>query len=619
MTFNAISAAFEGHELFADCSRQSLSRLFPFVKIVPFPRGEVLVRPGQPAREFMVILDGEVRQTDGEEPPAVHFQHYLGEEAAIGLDLYVTRAMAVRDTTVMVIPKKEIEGLLDANPAIRKRLSASFSRRFDDAVERHAPGTPDAPEVFPALPTADLRRTIGWLAALTVPVALFFGLQRGGELTDVPALHFVSLAGIVVVMWIFRLIPDFATALFGIMGVILLGLAPPSVALSGFSSNSFFLALGIFGLSVVISVSGLSFRILLWLLRLGPSHKSWYNASLFLLGLLLTPVIPTTNGRVAIVGTFFDNLTSLFGSGLHPVERARLSASVLGGVSLLSAVFLSSKSINFVVFGLLPFQEQFQFQWLNWFLAAAVCGAVLLMLYLLGLWLFFINPAKPSISREVVKRQLTILGPMNGAEWAGTAGLVTLLLSFFTAPFHQIPLPWIALCILVILLMFDFLGKKDFRRQIDWSFLVFLGSLIGFIAAMKHVGVDQWITGRLDWLAYVMESNFHAFIILLAITLFLTRLALPINATVVLFAALLIPIAENVGVNPWLVGFLILLFSESYIWPYQASYYALFTAMTGERQPGQSDRTALFFTVVALLKVAAIFLSIPYWHDLGLL
>ena len=123
----------------------------------------------------------------------------------------------------------------------------------------------------------------------------------------------------------------------------------------------------------------------------------------------------------------------------------------------------------------------------------------------------------------------------------------------------------------------------------------------------------------MGWLSFAMEHNFHSFIILLAITLFLVRLALPINATVVLFAALLLPIAENVGVTPWLVGFIILLFSESTIWPYQASYYALFRSITGDRKERQSDRTALFFTVVAILIVAAVYISIPYWQNLGLL
>ena len=47
-------------------------------------------------------------------------------------------------------------------------------------------------------------------------------------------------------------------------------------------------------------------------------------------------------------------------------EGPRLTASVMGGASLMSAIFLSSKSVNFLIFGLLPLQEQARFQWLYW-------------------------------------------------------------------------------------------------------------------------------------------------------------------------------------------------------------------------------------------------------------
>ncbi len=330
MTFNAVSDTFYQHDVFVDGSPESLSRLVPFVKIANFSPGTLLLQHGSPANDFMVILQGTFQQLEKEPQHPTRFHKYLGEEAAIGLNVYIAGALATTAITVMIIPHKEMKLFIDANPNIINKLLLSFSQRFD-TTPVPVPISVSATDGFPSSQKTNLRPLIGWLATLIVPLGLFFGLQQSGELTDLPALYFVSITGIVVIMWIFRLIPDFAAALFAIMGVILLGLAPPTVALSGFSSNSFFLAMGIFGLSVVISLSGLSFRILLWLLRLGPAHKSWYNISLFLVGLLLTPVIPTTNGRVAIVGTFFDNLTNIFGKNINSTEQARLSASVMGG------------------------------------------------------------------------------------------------------------------------------------------------------------------------------------------------------------------------------------------------------------------------------------------------
>jgi DASS family divalent anion:Na+ symporter len=106
---------------------------------------------------------------------------------------------------------------------------------------------------------------------------------------------------------------------------------------------------------------------------------------------------------------------------------------------------------------------------------------------------------------------------------------------------------------------------------------------------------------------------------MLTAAIFIVRLALPINAVVVIFAALLIPTAVNIGVNPWLIGFIILLMSESFIWPYQASYFVMFISIAGPK--GQADDKRLIWMnfAIILIKLAAIYASIPYWQYLGLL
>jgi DASS family divalent anion:Na+ symporter len=121
---------------------------------------------------------------------------------------------------------------------------------------------------------------------------------------------------VTVVMWIFSLLPEFVPALFVVLISILLGVVPPEVALSGFGSKSFFMALRILGLSVVITVSGLSYRALLVLLRIGPANKVWYNICLFATGVALTPVVPTANGRISIVTPFLVDLLGAFDKNL---------------------------------------------------------------------------------------------------------------------------------------------------------------------------------------------------------------------------------------------------------------------------------------------------------------
>lgn len=599
---------------FDECPRQVLARALTHVHERRLEKDEALHSRGERADCTFYVLDGGF-ELAGEGDRRVGVESgFLGEEAAIGLACYANSAVATRPSTVLAFPRDTIWRLAETR-SLRQFLFASFEGRF---AERPLSGTASVDK--PIAPAGEpIRLVVGWLLAILAPLAVLWVFWGSPTIPNDQALFLMAILSATIVMWIFRLIPDFVPAVFAVTSIVLLGLAPPEIALSGFASKSFFMALSIFGLSAVITLSGLSFRVLLWLLRAGPSNKVWYNVSLFLSGLVLTPVVPTANGRVAIVSPFLTDLLESFDRESAEQEAPRLSASLLGGASLMSAIFLSSKSVNFLVFGLLPFQEQMRFQWLYWLFAASVCGAILLVLYFLGCWLLFRNPSRPAVAKGRVENQLALLGPMAPAEWAGVFGLGILLASFLSAPFHHIDIPWVALAILFALLMFGFIGTAEFRQRIDWGFLVFLGSLIGLVASMRYVGLDAWLTDHLAWLNVFMSDDFPLFVLMLAAALFVVRLALPVNATVVIFATLLIPTAVNLQVNPWLVGFLILLLAESFIWPYQVSYYAQLCSVSGPAGKADHPRVLVLNFLVFGMKLAAIFASIPFWRSLGVL
>ncbi|KTC85063.1 hypothetical protein Lbru_1278 [Legionella brunensis] len=55
--------------------------------------------------------------------------------------------------------------------------------------------------------------------------------------------NFVVIFAAALVMWIFRLLPEYVPAVFMILATIILGLAHQNVLLSGFGSDSFFLSM----------------------------------------------------------------------------------------------------------------------------------------------------------------------------------------------------------------------------------------------------------------------------------------------------------------------------------------------------------------------------------------
>jgi len=222
------------------------------------------------------------------------------------------------------------------------------------------------------------------------------------------------------------------------------------------------------------------------------------------------------------------------------------------------------------------------------------------------------------LSKEQLAIQLSLLGKLKNREWAAITGVVLFMLGVMTTSLHKIASPWLGMAILFGMLLFGALNKKEFREKIDWPFLIYLAGIVGITSAVNYLGLGQLIASRLPWLGAYMHTSFSLFVLLLSMVIFVIRLAVPISATIVIMATILMPVAEHYGVNPWVVGFVVLVLGEMWFFPYQCSYYLQFK----QASKGRIFDEALFlkFNVLAnLAKIVAIYASIPYWKALGLL
>ena len=102
-----------------------------------------------------------------------------------------------------------------------------------------------------------LREFLAWALVASFPLALYFVLCDavfagfGFGLNHQQAM-FIALGSAAVLMWAFRLAPDFVPGLALILIVVLMNLVPQSVAFSGFYSEIFFLIFGIFILAALL-------------------------------------------------------------------------------------------------------------------------------------------------------------------------------------------------------------------------------------------------------------------------------------------------------------------------------------------------------------------------------
>ncbi len=460
-------------------------------------------------------------------------------------------------------------------------------------------------------------RPLGWLLAIILPYLIYFYLISN-DLGQTQAL-FVAVASASLVLWMFSLLPDLLPALLAVLLCVLLGLAPPSVVLSGFSSNSFMLTFSVLGLGVVVTSSGLTSRYSLLLIKRLPTHTFWYQFALFFTGFLFTPIVPSIAGRAAITGPILGNMAQ----GIDPETRRKaaglLYSSGLDSTSYLSAAFLTSAPANLIIFGMLPPQQQQAFQFIHWAYAASVTIAVTVLLYFILSAGYFRAYRRASIDMHAIDAELQRIGTISTREWFALFGIVVLAFGIITSSLHKIPIAYIAFMVFFVLMYLNVLTRDDFVTRIDWSFLFLLASLIGILSTMNHMGLDKLMSDKLSWLGDYMIHDFESFVLILSLTIIVVRFSLPINSTVLIFSAGLIPIAHASGVNSWLIGFIILITSETSLFAYQSPHILLF------RNTIKADITCrgrdffIFHLLLVCAKILAIYVSIPFWERIGIL
>lgn len=604
--------------IFEKASYLGLARLLPYTSERVFQPGEYLYRAGQQAGEFFYLLDGRVKLVSQKQQEIALDSRRLGQEAATDFDHYLADAIAVSPVRVLVIARKHLSLLFETRPGLRAKFYFSLMQAFA-GDHLHPPehlATAAPPLSNSGKEPERIATLVGWLLTFIAPaLILYFGHGWGLE-ND--ARYFLAIFSSTMVMWVFTLVDEYIPGIFALLATLAMGLVPTPVILSGLASDGFMLAMSVLGLAAVIVSSGLSYRLLLVLLTRLPNTAFWQNSALVGIGFLLTPLIPSINGRVALVTPFLSDMLEILHHKSRGPAANQLAVSAFAGVSLLSGAFLSSKSVNFVIFGLLPDQIQDQFQWLNWLAASAATALVLLVLYIVMAMALPGGREPSKLSKEQLQIQLSLLGKLKHREWAAISGVVLFMLGVVTTSLHKVSSPWLGMAILFGMLLFGALNKNEFREKIDWPFLIYLGGIVGITSAINYLGIGQLIASQLPWLGEYMHTNFSLFVLLLSGVIFVVRLAVPITATIVIMATILMPVAVHYGVNPWVVGFIILIIGEMWFFPYQCSYYLQFRQLTKGRV--YDENLFLKFNAFSnLMKIAAIYASMPYWKSLGLL
>lgn len=600
--------------LFEPLSAGAKAHLLPLFEIIAIDEQTVLFSDEQKAEYVYFLLEGkgalQLHDTEIKLRPTMCF----GEESLLDQHYYFGEAQIFTGTVARIKKYRLIE-LLKQDRKILNAMVLGFSRSFNQKLQRKGK---KAPKRYSHHQTRNEKvALVGWVCVLIAPLLAYYGCH----LTHFSAKQsiFLSILSGTVVLWGFRLVPEFVAAFFSLLVYLGIGLTDPIVVLSGFSSKTFIMALSIFGLSAIVLSSPLLYRFLLMFLKVIPSKTRWIMMSLLSLGGLLTPVIPDTSSRLRLATTFLRDTYAVIHLGFKGRIWTLGVSNALQSAILFGPMFLSSSVRHYILLGLFWGQYQEQFQWIGWLHASWITIIILGITNALIFGILSRKEKNPQISKPLIKTQLEILGPLSPSEWGILTGILLCFLGMTTAQYHHIQPEIISLLILSTLLSFGFIHQKGFNTTINWTELIYLAGLSGLLSTAQSLGLFEVFATTLQDFGKLISINFEWFILTLFMMISMTRFFMPKGAVALLYAFFFIPLSQSVGISPWVPAFLILIFSETFYFPFQSPEYLDMRQFLFKFTPYDERHVLMINCVMNIMKLGAVYASLPYWRYLGMI
>lgn len=459
-------------------------------------------------------------------------------------------------------------------------------------------------------------RWVGGILGVAVWAYLWFVQPDIG--LDPDATKLFALLALTLIFWAFWVFPDYGVALIFVLGLILTGLSSPEEALGGFASTTWFMTLGVLGLGAAITSSGLFYRLSLGLVRFFPLTYYWQIGALGFMGVVITALIPQQTARTAISSQMLLNLSESLGYKTPSKASTGLFAATFLGLGQLGFLYLTGSTSNLLAWGLLPKDVRAQFTWGYWFLAALPPTLVVIVIVLVAILFLYRPETKSAISYKMVENQLEILGPISRHEWITLAMLVFMVGGWLTFSYHKIDSAWISLIGLCVLINTGVLGWGMVKKGIDWEMLIYLGATLSIPAVLTKAKIDQWLVGFIAPVIMPYVDRPAIAFLIIALFIYALKLIFTSGLAVITLSIVLIPLAVEMQISPWIIIMLILIATEVWFFPFQVDWHTLASATTEGK--GFSYRLmSRINPIYALAYLLALIAAIPYWRYLGLI
>ncbi|HWO41113.1 MAG TPA: SLC13 family permease [Candidatus Eisenbacteria bacterium] len=461
-----------------------------------------------------------------------------------------------------------------------------------------------------------LGKWFGGILGLGVCAYLWFGNPEIG--LDPASTKQLGLLSLTVIYWMFWVFPDYGVALIFALATILTGLSSPEQVLGGFASTTWFMTLGVLGLGAAMTSSGLFYRLSLQLVRFFPLNYHWQVVALGFMGVVVMALIPQQSARTAIISQMLVNLSESLGYKTPSKASTGLFVASFLGLGQLGFLFLTGSTTSLIAWGLLPDDVRGQFTWGYWFLAALPMTLVVIVPVLLAVNILYRPDTPARVSYKLVQNQLEVLGPLSAKEWITAVVLGVTMAGWLTISYHGIDGAWVSLLALCVLVNTGVLGWGMLKKAIDWELLVYMGATLSIPTLLTRAKIDQWLVGFIEPVLVPFFDTPAVSFVIIGLAAYALKLVFTSFLTVVTLSVALLPLAPDMGINPWIMAMIILVASEVWFFPFQVDWHTLAYATT----EGKGFDYALMRwinPVYAVAYILALIAAIPYWRFLGLM
>ncbi|MFZ4855767.1 MAG: SLC13 family permease [Desulfuromonadaceae bacterium] len=634
---------FDSIPLLSNLNRLERAGLVPSLSREDRNMGETIVLQGDRGEALYIILSGTVRVSRVDprmEKPTIALLgpgECFGEMALLAGLPRSASVEALTDVSLLRLSRKNFEKLLQSNPSVSNHLATLLARRFGedatgsgndhDSSINHIPDLTIEAAHHPGSLISKGGVAIRGLFANSAIIALlatflicafsYTLFSHQGLSSRTHAVLTTLLIG-ATVLWSLDVFSYHAVTIALPLIAVLFGVAAPEKAFSGFSSPSWFLVLGVFAITAAISRTGLMYRLVLLIVRRFPPHYGMQTFALALSGLLLTPVIPSSNGRAALAGPLAATICETLRFRKGSPGAIGISLSCLLGFGHMSFMFMNGTATCFLALGLLPPDVISSVTWTSWLVSSLPLGCAYFLISF-GMIMFLYRPKLERKNRaQVITAQLKALGPMARQEKVSLVTVIVSLAAFASQSLHQINGAWIAMLGFLILFASGVLNEKSVRSDIDWNFLISFGALVGFGSLISTSGLTDIAAVKIrPWLLGASGSPF-IFLPVVSLATHLIRFALPLPAALLVGILSIVPLSAAIGIHPFIIALVLLVSVNPWIVPYQNSIYLnMLESTEGKLFTHKQARPLAVMQVVAVQ--LAIVIAIPWWRFIGMI